>query len=174
MEKKPSRHQDSNPRPFDSRYLAPLFEVTSFSFQCLIDDDRSIRMAAFQALDCVLKICKVKRKRTVVPTDQLPRSSPQDQTENGDTDLKVRPGVRSDNEWMQYKSEMSEQELSDYWDHPFSVNAAAGYYAWPKPEVRLHVIGNVGLTLLFFKFALKVHLSRKHTKLVTCTNSISR
>jgi hypothetical protein len=42
---------------------------------------------------------------------------------------------------MQYKSGMSESELSAYWDKPFSVNPAVGFYSWPKPEVKLRVVG---------------------------------
>jgi hypothetical protein len=51
-----------------------------FFFQCLVDDDRTIRLAAFQALECVLKLCKVKRKRALVPTGELSVHRP---AENG-------------------------------------------------------------------------------------------
>jgi len=111
------------------------------TFQCLIDDDRTVRMAAFQALECVLKLCKVKRKRIVAKSDQLSEDGVSGVHENGEADAKIRPGIRPDNLWMQYKSQMSESELSEYWEKPFSVNPAVGFYSWPKPEVKLHVVG---------------------------------
>ena len=49
------------------------------------------------------------------------------------------PGLRSDNEFLQYKGKMSEQELIDYWNKPFSVKPANGFYAWTKPQVVLRI-----------------------------------
>ncbi len=54
---------------------------------------------------------------------------------------KVRPGLRPDNLWMQYNSQMTDKELAQYWDRPFTVKPGAGYYAWSKPKVKLHVTG---------------------------------
>ena len=113
-----------------------------FISQCLIDDDRTIRLASFQALECILKICKVKRKRVVVSTKEMSERGEANNLENGHSDkAAVRPGIREDNLWLQYKSEMSETELAEYWEKPFLVNPSTGFYAWSKPEVRLHVVG---------------------------------
>ena len=54
---------------------------------------------------------------------------------------KVRPGIRPDNLWMQYNSQMTEKELAEYWERPFTVKPGLGYYAWSKPTVKLHVTG---------------------------------
>jgi hypothetical protein len=54
---------------------------------------------------------------------------------------KVRPGIRPDNLWMQYNSQMTDEELAEYWERPFTVKPGAGYYAWSKPTVKLHVTG---------------------------------
>ena len=44
---------------------------------------------------------------------------------NPETSDTISPGLRSDNEWLQYKSDMSEQELIEYWDKPFNVKKQA-------------------------------------------------
>ena len=49
------------------------------------------------------------------------------------------PGLRCDNEFLQYNTKMSEQELIDYWNKPFSVKPANGFYAWTKPQVVLRI-----------------------------------
>ena len=49
----------------------------------------------------------------------------------------ISPGLRSDNEWLQYKSDMSEQELIEYWDKPFNVKKQAGFYTWSKSQIIL-------------------------------------
>jgi hypothetical protein len=125
-------------------------------FKCLVDDDRTVRLVSFQALECILKICKVKRKRVFVPTSDITEIG---QSNNGHVDHengdfaekskngvsrkgKTSPGVRSDNLWLQYKSEMSEAELSEYWEKPFSVKPYLGFYTWSTPTVKLHVTGS--------------------------------
>ena len=50
--------------------------------------------------------------------------------------VEVHPGLRSDNEFLQYKA-MSEQELQDYWKKPFSAKPETGFYAWTKPQIVL-------------------------------------
>ena len=49
----------------------------------------------------------------------------------------ISPGLRSDNEWLQYKSDMSEQEIIEYWDKPFNVKKQAGFYTWSKSQIIL-------------------------------------
>jgi len=65
---------------------------------------------------------------------------------------KVRPGLRPDNLWMQYNSQMTDKELAEYWDRPFTVKPGAGYYAWSKPKVKVHVTGLKYFFLSVFKF----------------------
>ena len=66
-------------------------------------------------------------------------------SENGnglhESDENVLPGIRPDNLWLQYKSQMTDEELSSYWDKPFSVKTGSGFYAWSKPTIKLHVTG---------------------------------
>ena len=139
-----------------------LTSPVSFWFQCLVDDDRTIRMVSFQALECVLKICKVKRKRVYIQTQEMFDNKNTDsvlknghadksdfsekkKSENGnglhESDENVLPGIRPDNLWLQYKSQMTDEELSSYWDKPFSVKTGSGFYAWSKPTIKLHVTG---------------------------------
>lgn len=76
-------------------------------------------------MDCVLKIYRVKRKHT-----QIEKPSSID---------KIEPGLRNGNEWLQYKSNMTENELLEYWQKPYSVKPEIGFYTWPKPKVKLHL-----------------------------------
>lgn len=124
----------------------PPQEVVDMWLQCQIDDDRTVRMVSFQALECVLKICKVQRKRISLPTSQLSEtfhqngeSSENGMSINGGDSEEIKPGVRSDNMWMQYKSSLTPEELSSYWDKPFTVKPSLGFYTWPKPIVKLHM-----------------------------------
>ena len=75
-------------------------------------------------MECILKIYKVKRNHTKI---KIPTSN------------KIEPGIRSDNEWLQYKSNMTENELQEYWQKPYSVKPEIGFYTWPKPKVKLHL-----------------------------------
>lgn len=43
------------------------------------------------------------------------------------------PGIRPDNQFLQYRSEMSEKELKDYWDKPILSKQYVGYYTFPEP-----------------------------------------
>ena len=129
-------------------------------------------MISFQALECVLKICKVKRKRVFIHTQQMLDNknansilknghsdktdvSEKNKSENGNglhaIDENVRPGIRPDNLWLQYKSQMTDEELSNYWDKPFSVKPGSGFYAWSKPTVKLHVTGTVNVRTFGFR-----------------------
>ena len=40
---------------------------------------------------------------------------------------------------MQYKPNMTEKELQEYWQKPYCVKPELGFYTWPKPEVTLRV-----------------------------------
>ena len=67
-------------------------------------------------------------------------------SENGNglhhhSDENVLPGIRPDNLWLQYRPQMTDDELSSYWDKPFSVKPGSGFYAWSKPTIKLHVTG---------------------------------
>ena len=50
-----------------------------------------------------------------------------------------QPGLRSDNEWMQYKGDMTEKDLEIYWEKPYNVKPELGFYAWAKPQTTLRV-----------------------------------
>ena len=79
---------------------------------------------SFQALECVLKIYKVKKKNIQIESPSV---------------NKIEPGLRSDNQWLQYKSDMTENELQEYWQKSYSVKPEIGFYTWTKPKVKLHV-----------------------------------
>ena len=64
------------------------------------------------------------------------------------------PGLRSDNEFLQYNTSMSEQELIDYWKKPFSVKPANGFYAWTKPQIVLRISDDSKGGLISEKFSL--------------------
>lgn len=107
--------------------------VVRMWLDCMLHDDRTIRLIAFQALECVIKLCKVKRKRhlTTIQDDQA----------------RVQPGARPANEWMQYRPpDMTDQQLETYWSQPFSVKPEMGFYAWEQPQVKLRVPDDTQLT----------------------------
>ena len=72
----------------------------------------------------ILKIYKVKKAREVF-----------EKPENLGTI--ISPGLRSDNEWLQYKPDMSEEELIEYWNKPFNVKSQTGFYTWPNSQIIL-------------------------------------
>ena len=74
---------------------------------------------SFQAVECILKIYKVKRQRTEVPSPSIAQS---------------HPGSRTDNAWMQYDST---KDLQTYWNEAFSVKPEMGFYSWTRPKVKL-------------------------------------
>ncbi|CAB4058930.1 PSME4 [Lepeophtheirus salmonis] len=92
----------------------------------LIHEDLTIRLTAFQALEAILKVIKVKKARKSV------------QISNEGNYLK--PGVREDNNWMQYKRFESEEDLKEYWDKPFCVKTNVGYYYWFDGETKLRTV----------------------------------
>ena len=57
-----------------------------------------------------------------------------------------RPGVKAENEWMQYRSDLStsEAKLKAYWDQPFSVKPYLGFSAYEKPPVKLRMVDETG------------------------------
>ena len=50
------------------------------------------------------------------------------------------PGIRDDNLWLQYNPNLTPEELKTYWQKPFSVRPEHGFYAWPKPQVKLRLV----------------------------------
>ena len=93
----------------------------------LLADDRVIRDMAFQALDGIMKINKIKRKR-FQSTDLV-------------SDADWLPGVKPSNEWMQYRSDL---DLEAYWDKPFSVKPYMGFSCYEKSPVTLHLVDENG------------------------------
>ena len=74
-----------------------------------------------------MKIYKVKKKRAHIDSPPI----------TGKPGSGVAPGLRDDNEWLQYNGSMTEQELEEYWQKPFNVKPDLGFYAWAKPQVTL-------------------------------------
>ena len=83
-----------------------------------------------KALIGILKIYKCQKKKVKIDS---PNTKSQELN---------NPGLRSDNEFLQYKANMSEQQLIEYWKKPFSVKPANGFYAWTKPQIFLRISGN--------------------------------
>ena len=80
-----------------------------------------------QALIGIMKIYKVKRPKTTI-------DHPDDFVQDA-----IKPGIRSDNEWLQYKKNMTEEETIEYWNKPFSVKSDTGFYTWTKPQIVLRI-----------------------------------
>lgn len=95
----------------------PAASLVDMWLQALISDDRVIRNMAFLALESILKIAKIKRKRTF---------------QSIENPKKPEPGVRKDNEFLQFRW-MKSEELEVYWEKPFLVKGNQGFYEWPKP-----------------------------------------
>ncbi len=85
---------------------------------------------SFQALECILKVKKAPRRKKV----DMKRDA------SGSVEGKgpKGPGARPDNDWMQYRSDMSEAELRVYWTQPFSTKPWLGFNGYPYPT-RLRV-----------------------------------
>ena len=56
---------------------------------------------------------------------------------------------------------MSEQELIDYWNKPFSVKPANGFYAWTKPQIVLRISDDTKGGLISEKFSLWLKSPKK-------------
>ena len=89
---------------------------------------------ALKALLGILKIYQIQKKKVKVD----PPTSKSQELNN--------PGLRSDNEFLQYKTNMSDQELIDYWNKPFSVKPANGFYTWTKPQIGLRLSDDTRVT----------------------------
>ena len=108
----------------------PSPEAVEMWLQAMVHDDRTIRNMAFQALECIMKVSRRERKKcekSVAPT-----------TAEAVGSCMLRPGLREDNEFMQYRT-MSGDELRDYWKNPFSVKGYQGFYVWDEPT-KLRVV----------------------------------
>ncbi|QQP39732.1 Uncharacterized protein FKW44_013543, partial [Caligus rogercresseyi] len=92
----------------------------------LVHDDITIRLTAFQALEAIMKVLKVKRAR-------IGKSF-------SNEGHYLKPGAREDNEWMQYKRITDPDELKAYWEKPFSVKTNLGYYFWSQGETQLRLV----------------------------------
>ena len=58
---------------------------------CLIHDDRNIRLVAFQAVECIIKVSKSKREALQTEPPSM-----------DDNPHFFKPGARQDNSWLQY------------------------------------------------------------------------
>ena len=76
---------------------------------------------AYQALEGVLKLAKIPSVK--VPISRLV-------PEAGSVQV-TKPGVREDNECLQYRGAMTEGDLQSYWTRPFIVKSYIGYHSWP-------------------------------------------
>ena len=76
---------------------------------------------AYQALEGVLKLAKIPSVK--VPISRLV-------PEAGSVQV-TKPGVREDNECLQYRGAMTDGDLQSYWTQPFIVKSYIGYHSWP-------------------------------------------
>ncbi len=95
----------------------PGLETVQLWLNCLLHDDITIRFIAFQAVECILKLYKIKRLRTEVDAPKV---------------VIKHPGIRDDNAWMQYNSNLSDADLQEYWSKGFTVKPELGFYTWSK------------------------------------------
>ena len=95
---------------------SPSLDTTQLWLSLLISDQRQLRLMAYQALEGILKLTKL-------PSVKVPLS---DLVPDHDTVNVSRPGVRGDNQCLQYKSDMTETELQSYWNSPFIVKSYIG------------------------------------------------
>ena len=65
-----------------------------------------------------MKLYKLKRNRIEIDAPKIPAP--------------FQPGIRPDNDWIQYTPNMSESDLAAYWKKPFSVKPEQGFYAYKK------------------------------------------
>ena len=105
---------------------SPSLDTTQLWLSLLISDQRQLRLMAYQALEGILKLTKL-------PSVKVPLS---DLVPDHDTVNVSRPGVRGDNQCLQYKSDMTETELQSYWNSPFIVKSYIGYNSWPSKGCR--------------------------------------
>ena len=99
----------------------PTLASTQLWLSLLISDQRTLRLMAYQALEGILKLSKI-------PSNKVPLS----ELVPGHETVEVsKPGVREDNQCLQYRGQMSEAELRSYWSKPFIVKSHVGYYTWP-------------------------------------------
>jgi len=87
----------------------------------LLDDDRTIRLMAYQALEGIIKLVKLTGQKVPL-ADLIPEVEPEG------------PGLREDNEWLQYRADMEPAELETYWGKPFLVKSYMGYWAWGRTQ----------------------------------------
>ena len=97
---------------------------TQLWLSLLISDQRTLRLMAYQALEGVLKLIKI-------PSNKVPLS--QFVPDHGSVSVS-RPGVRDDNQCLQYRGDMTEAEVQSYWSKPFIVKSYIGYYSWPAKD----------------------------------------
>jgi hypothetical protein len=65
-----------------------------------------------------LKLYKLKRNRIEIDAPKI--AAP------------FQPGIRPDNDWVQYTPNMSESDLAAHWKKPFTVKPELGFYAYKK------------------------------------------
>ena len=101
---------------------SPSLPTTQLWLSLLITDQRQLRLMAYQALEGILKLSKL-------PSVKVALSS---LVADHDTVDVSRPGVRQDNQCLQYRADMTEAELQSYWQRPFIVKSYIGYNTWPS------------------------------------------
>jgi proteasome activator subunit 4 len=100
---------------------APSQRTASLWLGLLLSDQRTIRLMAYQALEGILKLVKVRSRKA--PLSELVP----DLAAGGG-----RPGLRPDNQLLQYRDSMGPDELEAYWARPFVVKSYTGYHGWPR------------------------------------------
>ena len=95
----------------------PQFEVCS-EYSSVQSSGSWFISSYFQAVESILKLYKLKRNRIEIDAPKIPAP--------------FQPGIRPDNDWIQYTPNMSESDLAAYWKKPFSVKPEQGFYAYKK------------------------------------------
>ena len=105
-----------------SHDMTPTLDTTQLWLSLLISDQRTLRLMALQAMEGILKLCKIPSVK--VPISKI--------APDYDSVLVTKPGVRDDNQCLQYRGSMTEAEIQSYWSQPFIVKSYVGYYSWPQ------------------------------------------
>ena len=102
---------------------SPSLRTTGLWLGLLLSDQRTVRLMAYQALEGILKLAKIKSRK--VPLSELVALGAGGQEEGS------KPGLRGDNSFLQYQDSMGPGEVQAYWRRPFLVKSYLGYQGWP-------------------------------------------
>jgi len=110
---------------------SPSPRTTALWLGLLLSDQRTVRLMAYQALEGILKLAKLKTRKTglaaLVPAEARAAAG-------------SRPGLREDNQVLQYRDSMEEGELEQYWAKPFVVKSYLGYHGWPEEDTTVRLV----------------------------------